>query len=44
MVDEVLKDARTLNPKTQLPFFKYTNLTQGATDDKTLKSFAQINA
>ena len=41
MVDEVLKDARTLNPKTQLPFFKYTNLTQGATDDKTLKSFAQ---
>ena len=42
MVDEVLKDARTLNPKTQLPFFKYTNLTQGATDDKTLKSFAQM--
>ena len=42
MVDEVLKDVRTLNPKTQLPFFKYTNLTQGATDDKTLKSFAQM--
>jgi hypothetical protein len=42
MVDEVLKDARTINPKTQLPFFKYTNLTQGATDDKTLKSFAQM--
>jgi len=42
MVDEVLTSARHTNVKTQLPFFRYTNLTQGATDDQTLKSFVRI--
>ena len=42
MVDEVLESAKRTNVKTQLPFFRYTNLTQGATDDQTLKSFAQM--
>ena len=42
MVDEVLESARHSNVKDKLPFFRYTNLTQGATDDQTLKSFAQI--
>jgi hypothetical protein len=41
MVDEVLRTAKQTNPKTTLPFFKYNNLTQGADDATTLKTFAQ---
>jgi len=41
MVDEVLRTAKQSNPKRTLPFFKYNNLTQGADDALTLKTFAQ---
>ena len=41
MVDKVLQTARQSNPKTQLPRFKYTNLTQGATNPETFKNFVR---
>jgi hypothetical protein len=41
-INEILKTATKITPKTQLPSFKMTNLTVGAKDPETRKSFVQL--
>jgi hypothetical protein len=41
LVNNVLQQARRINPKSKLPTFRYENLTMGATDPQNIKTFAR---